>query len=76
MNCAGLNPGVSGDSALYLMDYKCPRSPGHSHKAAGPRAHMATTLGEQLLSYSENAENQGKGEEEYLEEEVLQVRSE
>ncbi|XP_030287519.1 calmodulin-binding transcription activator 2-like [Sparus aurata] len=37
----------------------------------GRRAHMAATLEEQLLSYSENAENEG--EEEYLEEEVLQV---
>lgn len=72
MNCAGLNP---GDSSLYVMDYKCPRSPGHSHKAAGSRAHMAATLEEQLLSYSENAENQSEGEEEYVEEEVLQVRS-
>lgn len=75
MNCAGLNPGVSRDSALYLMDYKCPLSPGHSHKAAGLRAHTAATLEEQLLSYGENAENQGEEEEQYLEEEVLQVRS-
>lgn len=33
---------------------------------------MSATLEEQLLSYSENAENEGE-EEEYLEEEVLQV---
>ncbi|KAM9335669.1 calmodulin-binding transcription activator 2 [Symphorus nematophorus] len=78
----GLNPGGSRDSPLYLMDYEstCPPSPGHTHAyphthaptAGGRRAHMAATLEEQLLSYSENAENEGE-EEEYLEEEVLQV---
>ncbi|XP_044039737.1 LOW QUALITY PROTEIN: calmodulin-binding transcription activator 2 [Siniperca chuatsi] len=73
---AGLNPGASRDSPLYLMDYEsaCPASPGHAHTyphahaAGGRRAHTAATLEEQLLSYSENAENEG--EEEYLEEEV------
>lgn len=55
------------------MDYEsaCPPSPSHTRGAGGQRAHM--TLEEQLLSYSENAENEG-GEEEYLEEEVLQVQ--
>ncbi len=65
------------------MDYEStsPPSPSHTHTypnthahtASGQRAHMAATLEEQLLSYSENAENEG--EEEYLEEEVLQVRN-
>lgn len=78
MNPAGLNHGGSRDSPLYLMDYEsaCPPSPSHTHTyphthtAGGQRAHMAATL--ELLSYSENAENEGE-EEEYLEEEVLQV---
>ncbi|XP_076581450.1 calmodulin-binding transcription activator 2 isoform X2 [Chaetodon auriga] len=72
----GVNPGGSRDSPLYLMDYEsaCPTSPGHARAAGGQRAHMAATLEEQLLSYSENAENEGEEEEEYLEEEeVLQV---
>lgn len=72
----GLNPSGSRDSPLYLMDYEsaCPPSPTHTHPhtAGGRRAHTAVTLEEQLLSYSENAENEGE-EEEYLEEEVLQV---
>ncbi|XP_041635223.1 calmodulin-binding transcription activator 2 [Cheilinus undulatus] len=70
----GLNPCSSRDSPLYLMDYEStsPPSPGHTHTPGGRRAHMAVTLEEQLLSYSENAENEGE-EEEYLEEEVLQV---
>ncbi|XP_074555069.1 calmodulin-binding transcription activator 2 isoform X2 [Halichoeres trimaculatus] len=76
----GLNACGSRDSTLYLMDYEsaCPASPGHAHTyphahtAGGRRAHIAATLEEQLLSYSENAENEGE-EEEYLEEEVLQV---
>ncbi|XP_049424181.1 calmodulin-binding transcription activator 2 isoform X2 [Epinephelus fuscoguttatus] len=72
----GLNPSGSRDSPLYLMDYEsaCPPSPTHTqpHTAGGRRAHTAVTLEEQLLSYSENAENEGE-EEEYLEEEVLQV---
>lgn len=62
------------------MDYEstCPPSPGHTHTylhahtAGGRRSHTVATLEEQLLSYSENAENEGE-EEEYLEEEVLQV---
>ncbi|XP_036967086.1 calmodulin-binding transcription activator 2 isoform X2 [Acanthopagrus latus] len=74
---SGLNPGGSRDAHLYLMDYESgsPPSPSHTyphaHMAGRRRAHMAATLEEQLLSYSENAENKGK--EEYLEEEVLQV---
>lgn len=75
---SGLNPGGSRDSPLYLMDYESasPPSPGRTptypHTHAGVRrTHMAATLEEQLLSYSENAENEE--EEEYLEEEVLQV---
>ncbi|XP_056224830.1 calmodulin-binding transcription activator 2 isoform X2 [Seriola aureovittata] len=71
----GLNPRGSRDSPLYLMDYES-ASPGHTHSythaAAGRRLHTAATFEEQLLSYSENAENEGE-EEEYLEEEVLQV---
>lgn len=57
------------------MEYEsaCPPSPSRTHGSGGPRAHMAARLEEQLLSYSENAENEG-GDEEYLEEEVLQVR--
>ncbi|XP_060886692.1 calmodulin-binding transcription activator 2 isoform X1 [Labrus mixtus] len=74
----GLTPCGSRDSPLYLMDYEnaSPPSPGHTYPhtrtVGGRRAHMAATLEEQLLSYSENAENEGE-EEEYLEEEVLQV---
>ncbi|TMS01826.1 Calmodulin-binding transcription activator 2 [Larimichthys crocea] len=74
----GLNPGGSRDSSLYLMDYES-ASPGHTHTylhthmaGGGRRAHITATLEEQLLSYSENVENEGE-EEEYLEEEVLQV---
>ncbi|XP_030580916.1 calmodulin-binding transcription activator 2 isoform X2 [Archocentrus centrarchus] len=69
----GLNPGSSRDSPLHLMDYES-ASPSHAqsfaHSAGGQRAHVA--LEEQLLSYSENVENEGE-EEAYLEEEVLQV---
>lgn len=57
------------------MDYEstCPPSPGClHHSAGGQRDHMAT-LEAQLLSYSENAENEG--EDEYLEEKMLQVCS-
>lgn len=48
------------------MDYEH-ASPGQTHTAAA-------TLEAQLLNYSENAENEGE-DEEYLEEEVLQVRT-
>lgn len=67
-NPTGLNGSASRDSLLHLMDYEsaCPVSPPHT------RGHVSATLEEQLLSYSENAENEGE-EEEYLEEEVLQV---
>ncbi|XP_028462150.1 calmodulin-binding transcription activator 2 isoform X1 [Perca flavescens] len=75
-NAAGLGASGSRDSPLYLMDYE---SAAHVHAytnvhaAGGRRAHAAAaTLEEQLLSYSENTENEGE-EEEYLEEEVLQV---
>ncbi|XP_047441711.1 calmodulin-binding transcription activator 2, partial [Mugil cephalus] len=67
----GLNPGGSRDSALYLMEYES-SSPDHAYLSTGGggrRSHVAA-----LLSYSENAENEG--EEAYLEEEeeeVLQV---
>lgn len=69
-------PGSSKDSPLYLMDYEstCPLSPDHMHSSSGQRDHMAVKLEEQLLSYSENAENEGE-EEEYLEEKMLQVHS-
>lgn len=69
MCAVGLNPGGSRDPSLYLMEYEntCPT-------AGGRRPHSETdaTLEEQLLRYSENTENEGE-EEEYLEEEVLQV---
>ncbi|XP_034471115.1 calmodulin-binding transcription activator 2 isoform X2 [Hippoglossus hippoglossus] len=79
IDATGLNPGGSRDSSLYLMDYES-ASPGHTHiythahahTAGGRRVHTAARLEEHLLSYSENAENEGE-EEEYLEEEVLQV---
>lgn len=70
-----MNPGGSRDSPLYLMEYEStPPDPthGYGHMASGRRSHVAA-LEEQLLSYSENAENEGE-EEAYLEEEVLQVR--
>ncbi|XP_071315382.1 calmodulin-binding transcription activator 2 isoform X2 [Trachinotus anak] len=69
----GLKPRGSRDSPLYLMDYES-ASPSHTHAytPAGRRSHAAATFEEQLLSYSENTENEGE-EEEYLEEEVLQV---
>lgn len=60
------------------MDYKssCPPSPHHAyrhgHIASGGRGHMSDVLEEQLLGFSENAENEGE-EVEYLEEEELQV---
>ncbi|CAN9509406.1 unnamed protein product [Ophioblennius macclurei] len=57
----GPPPGGSRDSSLYLMD--CENAPPGPGRAA---------LEEQLLRYGENAENEGE-EEEYLEEEVLQV---
>ncbi|XP_067378924.1 calmodulin-binding transcription activator 2 isoform X3 [Channa argus] len=74
---AGLNTGGSRDSPLYLMDYESTapshtHSYTHAHAVGGRRLHPAAMLEEQLLSYSENAENEGE-EEEYLEEEVLQV---
>lgn len=77
-DAAGLNADSSGDSFLFFMDYKssCPASPPHAYRqgpvASGGRGHMAHALEEQLLSYSDNAENEG-GEVEYLEEEELQV---
>lgn len=57
------------------MDYKsgCPAH-AYRHGASGGRGHMSEALEEQLLSYSENAENEGE-EVEYLEEEELQVRT-
>lgn len=76
----GLNADSSGDSFLFFMDYKsgCPPSPPHGyrhgHMASGGRGHVAAALQQQLLSYSENAENEGE-EVEYLEEEELQVRT-
>lgn len=70
---AGLNPGGSRDSPLHLMDYEnvsASHAQSYMHTASRRRSHA--TLEEQLLSYSENAENEGE-EEAYLEEEVLQV---
>lgn len=75
----GLNADSSRDF-LFFMDYKssCSRahmaSGGRAHMASGGRGHMADSLEEQLLSYSENAENEGE-EVEYLEEEELQVHT-
>lgn len=68
---AGL--GSSKNLPVCLMDYEstCPPSPGHLHHGSSQRDHM-TALEEQLLSYSENTENEG--EDEYLEERMLQVR--
>ncbi|XP_013771502.1 calmodulin-binding transcription activator 2 [Pundamilia nyererei] len=69
----GLNPGGSRDSPLHLMDYEsvsASHAQSYMHTASRRRSHA--TLEEQLLSYSENAENEGE-EEAYLEEEVLQV---
>ncbi|XP_059210338.1 calmodulin-binding transcription activator 2 isoform X2 [Centropristis striata] len=68
---SGLIPGGSADSPLYLMDYES-ASPAHTHAFTHTMGGRQATLEEQLLSYSENAENEGE-EEEYLEEEVLQV---
>ncbi|KAM7366723.1 hypothetical protein PAMP_016133 [Pampus punctatissimus] len=67
----GLNPATSRDSHVYLMDYEstCPASPGHAHTyqhahaTGGQRSHTVATLEEQLLNYSENAENEGEEEE-------------
>lgn len=72
-NVAGL--GCSKSLPVYLMDYEstCPPIPGQlHHSGGGQRDHMAT-LEEQLLSYSENAENEG--EVEFLEEKMPQVCS-
>uniref|UniRef100_A0A3Q2D394 Calmodulin binding transcription activator 2 n=1 Tax=Cyprinodon variegatus TaxID=28743 RepID=A0A3Q2D394_CYPVA len=55
------------DASLYLMDYE--NAPPTD--TAGGQQQQEATLEEQLLSYSENAENEG--EEGYLDEEVLQV---
>ncbi|MEQ2315277.1 hypothetical protein AMECASPLE_020607 [Ameca splendens] len=70
---AGLNTGGFRDASLYLMDYEnAPPTNTDLHTAGGRRPHSAAALEEQLLSYSENAENEGE-DEDYLEEEVLQV---
>ncbi|RVE60899.1 hypothetical protein OJAV_G00185880 [Oryzias javanicus] len=61
---AGLNPGRPRDSHLYLMDIET-ASP--SQLMGGRRSHTAA-LEEQLMSYSENAENEA-----YMEDDVLQV---
>ncbi|KAG7233219.1 hypothetical protein INR49_007379 [Caranx melampygus] len=61
----GLNPRGSTDSPLYLMDYESSahsHTHSYTHTPAVRGAHAAATLEEQLLSYSENAENEG-GEE-------------
>ncbi|XP_047241523.1 calmodulin-binding transcription activator 2 isoform X3 [Girardinichthys multiradiatus] len=69
----GLNAGGFRDASLYLMDYEnAPPTNTDLHTAGGRQPHSAATLEEQLLSYSENAENEGE-DEDYLEEEVLQV---
>ncbi|XP_024120422.1 calmodulin-binding transcription activator 2 [Oryzias melastigma] len=70
----GLNPGRPRDSHLYLMDFET-ASPSQTHSytqlVGGRRSHTAA-LEEQLMSYSENTENEGE-EEAYMEDEVLQV---
>ncbi|XP_076011927.1 calmodulin-binding transcription activator 2 [Genypterus blacodes] len=76
----GAEPNADLSSGSNLMDYEsactaspCTYAPPHAHTAGGRRSHAAAaTLEAHLLSYSENAENEGE-EEEYLEEEVLQV---
>ncbi|XP_068443896.1 calmodulin-binding transcription activator 2 isoform X3 [Clinocottus analis] len=78
----GLDPGGSRDSPLHLMDYESSSSPHthtytHTYAHTYAHAHLAggrveDQLEDQLLGYSENAENEGE-EEEFLEEEVLQV---
>lgn len=76
-NRVGLTADTSRDSFLFFMDYKssCPHSPHHGHIVGGGRGHMSDLLEEQLLTYSENAENEGE-EVEYLEEEEeLQVHT-
>ncbi|XP_035986954.1 calmodulin-binding transcription activator 2 isoform X1 [Fundulus heteroclitus] len=68
----GLSTGGSRDASLFLMDYEnAPPTDARPDTVGGRLPHPAAALEEQLLSYSENAENEG--EEEYLEEEVLQV---
>lgn len=62
-----MTTGGSRDASLYLMDYE--NAPPTD--TAGEQQQQEATLEEQLLSYSENAENEG--EEGYLDEEVLQV---
>ncbi|XP_014905660.1 calmodulin-binding transcription activator 1 [Poecilia latipinna] len=62
------NPGLTASGSRDLMDYKNAPPTDTPPQSAGRRA----LLEEQLLSYGENAENEGE-EEEYLEDEVLQV---
>lgn len=74
-NRVGLTADTSRDSFLFFMDYKSsyPHSPHHGHIVGGGHGHMSELLEEQLLTYGENAENEGE-EVEYLEEEEdLQV---
>lgn len=70
----GLNPGRSRDSQLYLMDFETAtpsQTHTYTHLRGGRQSHTAA-LEEQLMSYSENAENEEE-EEAYMEDEVLQV---
>ncbi|XP_034020091.1 calmodulin-binding transcription activator 2 isoform X2 [Thalassophryne amazonica] len=72
----GLNPSGSRGPCLNLMHYEsdCTASPGHAHVHSHQQRPPSTSvvLEEQLLCYGENAENEGE-EEEYLEEDMLQV---
>ncbi|XP_056156049.1 calmodulin-binding transcription activator 2 [Lampris incognitus] len=71
---SALHPGSSPDSPrqtpFYLMDYETSLDPPPDTPIAPSQCSHTPTLEEQLLSYKENAENEG---EEYLPEEVLQV---
>ncbi|XP_027866252.1 calmodulin-binding transcription activator 2 isoform X3 [Xiphophorus couchianus] len=62
------NPGLTASGSRDLMDYNNAPPTDTPPQSAGRRA----LLEEQLLRYGENAENEGE-EEEYLEDEVLQV---
>ncbi|KAL6118173.1 camta2 [Pungitius sinensis] len=60
---SGLMPGGSRDS-LYLMDYESGHTHTHTHVHARARAAGGRrALEDELLSYSENAENEGEEEE-------------
>nr|XP_040036440.1 calmodulin-binding transcription activator 2 isoform X2 [Gasterosteus aculeatus aculeatus] len=59
---SGLMPGGCRDSPLYLMDYESSHTHTNTHVHA-PLAGGRRELEDELLSYSENAENEGEEEE-------------